>query len=101
MFGLSEDLVASITSIFDKYQGITKAILFCSRAMGNYKNGSDIDILIEGESLQSKDIEKLLLQMDELEMPYYVDLVLAHHVENEALLDHVTRVGKVLYVKQD
>ena len=44
-FGLKEKTITDIQSVFATVPEIEKAIIYGSRAKGNFKNGSDIDIL--------------------------------------------------------
>lgn len=50
-----------------KYSEINKAIIFGSRAIGNYKKGSDIDLAITGDKI-TKDILDLEIDLSEVEL---------------------------------
>ncbi|WP_204226487.1 nucleotidyltransferase domain-containing protein [Clostridium botulinum] len=54
MFGLLERDIKYINEVLDKFEEIEKAIIFGSRAMGNYKKGSDVDIAIIGKNVTNK-----------------------------------------------
>ena len=69
-----------------------RAVLYGSRAMGNYRPGSDIDLTLEGD-LHLQDINRLLLEIDDLLLPYQVDLSAFQDIDNPALVDHIRRVG--------
>ncbi|MCP4168696.1 MAG: nucleotidyltransferase domain-containing protein [Chloroflexi bacterium] len=45
-FGLKEKTIAQIHSVLAHHPQVQKAILYGSRAKGNYKTGSDIDLSI-------------------------------------------------------
>ncbi|MFW5831739.1 MAG: nucleotidyltransferase domain-containing protein [Prolixibacteraceae bacterium] len=47
--GLKDETIQKITSVFEKFPQIEKAILYGSRAKGNFKTGSDIDLTLIGE----------------------------------------------------
>ena len=96
-FGLKETMIQKIHSIFKKYPEVQKIILYGSRAKGNYKNGSDIDLTLIGESLTYKIIGNIENDLDELYLPYTFDISIYHLLENDKLLDHIGRVGKVFY----
>jgi predicted nucleotidyltransferase len=96
-FGLKEITIHKINSIFIKYSAIEKAILYGSRAKGNYKNGSDIDITLIGDSLTYKLISDIENDLDELYLPYTFDLSIYKFLENDKLTNHIDRVGKVFY----
>jgi len=97
-YGLSDYTLATLKGIFSKYQSIKEVILYGSRAMGNYKNGSDIDISLKTDS--SFDFDKLLLisrDFYDSDMPYLVDVSIYDKINSENLLAHIERHGKVLY----
>ena len=59
MFGLKEKHIKDIQSVFIKYPGIEKAIIYCSRAKGNYRPASDIDLALKGEELNLSTLLKM------------------------------------------
>jgi type I restriction enzyme S subunit len=71
--------------------------LFGSRAKGNYKPGSDIDIALWGDELNAKDILSLHVSWNELELPYKLDLLNYTAIKEPALKEHIDRVGIELY----
>jgi predicted nucleotidyltransferase len=96
--GLSEYTINTITAILAKRPAIKEAILFGSRAKGNYREGSDIDLsLITDDSFGYHDLLHLKGDFDDSNLPYYFDVNILKTLKNESLRDHITRVGKVLY----
>lgn len=83
----------SIIQILSEYKNIQQAILFGSRAIGNYKESSDIDIVLMGDGLNIKDLRHIELQMDELLLPWHIDLLLWNQINEPGLKDHIQRVG--------
>ena len=96
-FGLIDSDLVFLSNLFQKYSSIDEVIIFGSRAKGNYKNGSDIDLTLIGESLTYKIIGNIENDLDELYLPYTFDISIYHLLENDKLLDHIGRVGKVFY----
>ena len=96
-FGLSEQTCATIRKILDQHPMIDKAVIYGSRAKGNYKNGSDIDLTLMGNALDYKTLSAVAWALDESLIPYTVDLSLFEKIENPALREHIERVGKVFY----
>ncbi|MCW0484384.1 nucleotidyltransferase domain-containing protein [Gaoshiqia sediminis] len=47
-FGLSETTISLLCSVFENYPEIEEVIIYGSRAKGNYREGSDIDITLKG-----------------------------------------------------
>jgi len=65
-----------------------------SRAKGNFKPGSDIDIALLGEGITPKILQKIAYQLnEETTMPYFFDLVHYESLANEALLAHINEFG--------
>ncbi len=99
MFGLKPKHIDAINQCFAQYPQIEQVIIYGSRAKGNYKIGSDIDLTIEGD-LDYNSLLKLENQLDDLLLPYKIDLSLKHKITNPDLLEHIERVGKVFYEKK-
>ena len=98
-FGLSERTVGEIRTIFSNYQQVDKAIVYGSRAMGNFKVGSDIDIALMGDSLDLSVLQHIAGQFEDSSIPYKVDLLIFNLVDHVELRDHIERVGKALYCR--
>ena len=79
--GLSQADIKLISKSIEQYPQIQQAKLFGSRAKGNYKKGSDIDIAIYlAPILSDREKRTLLLQLHEqleetLPLPYFFDLL--------------------------
>lgn len=100
MFGLLEREIVYINKALEKFEEIEKAIIFGSRAMGNYKKGSDVDIAIIGEKVTNKIIFKLDDYLNEVyPLPYFFDIINYNSLKNEKLIEHIDNEGKVIYVK--
>jgi predicted nucleotidyltransferase len=96
-YGLKDETVEAIHNVFAKYPEVDAAILYGSRAKGNFKPGSDIDLTLKGESLNLKLLNKISLEIDDLLLPYNVDLSIYHQIDNPELIDHIERVGRIFY----
>lgn len=96
-FGLSDTSIKKLLSVLEKKSSIQKAIIYGSRAIGNFREGSDIDMTLFGESLVEKDLFVLLDEIDDLLLPYTLDLSIYHLLKNEDLKEHINRVGKIFY----
>ena len=73
-FGLSNDIITRIHSVFRKYPEIENATLYGSRAKGDYKPYSDIDLTFEGKNLSLNLIHQIAVDLDDLLLPYFFDL---------------------------
>jgi predicted nucleotidyltransferase len=95
-FGLSPQTLASLKAIFSRYSEIEKVVLYGSRAKGNFKVGSDIDLTLMAPGLDLTGLLKIEDDIEELMLPYKVDLSLFHQIENPDLREHIKRVGITL-----
>ena len=97
LYGLPEDAIAKLCGIFSQYPAIQSVLLYGSRAKGNYRPGSDIDLSIQAPTLGLSDLLAIENQIDDLLLPWTVDLSLLHHIDNPELIDHIRRIGTPLY----
>jgi uncharacterized protein len=98
--GLKPDVIENMRAVFALYPQVEQVILYGSRAKGNYKNGSDIDLCLVGPSLTLPVLLNIDNALDDLLLPYKIDLSLLHHLDNAALRAHIERVGVNFYRKQ-
>jgi len=96
-YGLPEETIDKICDVFSRYPHIDKAVLYGSRAKGTFRNGSDIDISLAGEGIDLSLLNDISENIDELLLPYTVDLSSLSLIDNTDLLEHIHRVGIVLY----
>jgi len=96
-FGLKDKTIEDIRSIFTRFPEVETVIIYGSRAKGNYKNGSDIDLTFKGKDLSLKTINAIDHEIDDLLLPYTFDLSIYEHIDNPDLHDHIERAGKVFY----
>lgn len=96
-FGLPQAAILKIQSVFQNFPQIDKVILFGSRALKTYRNGSDIDLCIESRTLSLSDQLVIENQLDDLLLPWKIDLVLKSNIDNPALLAHIEHKGIVFY----
>ncbi len=73
-FGLDQTTIDKINSVFIKYPEIEGVIIYGSRAKGNYREGSDIDITLKGENVTDKSRSTVWLDIDDLNTPYLFDI---------------------------
>ena len=97
-FGITEKSYNYIVSYLKTKPEIEAVILFGSRAKGNYKKGSDIDLAIKGKESSPElaiDIESFI--NEEIPVPYTVDIVDYNSLQKKELKDHIDRVGVLFY----
>ena len=96
-YGLSFQTIQAIQSVLAKFPQVEKAILYGSRAKGNYRTGSDIDLTLSGKDLDTALLLRIETELDDLLLPYTIDLSLFRHIENPDLVAHIDRVGVNFY----
>jgi len=99
-FGLALEMIDKINSVFMKYPEVEEVIIYGSRAKGNYRNGSDIDISLKGKDLNDSIRSKIFLDIDDLDTPYLFDISIFDKLKSPDLEEHINRVGQVFYKKQ-
>ena len=99
-YGLPPSAVQKICAVLSRYPQVEKAILYGSRAKGNYQNGSDIDLMLRGGAdLTLNVIYKILTDLDELLLPYTIDLSIFDDIGDPDVIEHIQRVGVTFYEK--
>jgi predicted nucleotidyltransferase len=98
--GLKPGYMDLISGVFKKYPQIEHVILYGSRAMGNYKPYSDIDISLVGREINLSVQHKIENELDDLLLPYVFDVSVLTHIDNLDLLEHINRVGIQIYSNQ-
>src|SRR5690606_37511198 len=76
---------------------VDKAFIFGSRAKGNYRPDSDIDITIKGSDITLDDILKMQVAFEEKDINFKIDLVHYDTIKEKALIEHIDRVGIEIY----
>ena len=97
LYGLSAATVEKIQSLLARHAIVEKAVLYGSRAKGNYKNGSDIDLTLYGAGLTYEEMTKISGELDDLMLPYEIDLSIFEKLNHQDLREHIERIGKLFY----
>ncbi len=95
-FGLTEKQLLLVSEVIGNFDGIREALVFGSRAMGNHKPGSDVDIAIKGQDIA---MELSSLLNEELPLPHYFDVVHYETLESESLIRHIDDEGIVFFTR--
>jgi len=99
-FGLEQNQIEDIQKIVSSNSRIEQVIIFGSRAKGNYRPGSDIDLAVVGGELKFDDLLVIGIELESLNYPVKFDLVLYHQIKDDEVLDHIRRVGILFYEKR-
>lgn len=98
-FGLSAETLDKLNSVFAQHNAIDSVVIYGSRAKGNYRAGSDIDLTIKGNEIAFAEFMQIENQIDDLMLPYTVDLSQYKLLVNVDLIAHIDRVGVEIYCK--
>ncbi|TDE13812.1 nucleotidyltransferase family protein [Dyadobacter psychrotolerans] len=101
MFGLQETDILAIQHALENYPGVKEAYIFGSRAKGNYRKGSDVDIALKGDNISFSHILTIAGYLNEdTMMPYHFDVLDYDAIQNQQLTEHIDRAGILFYKKQ-
>ena len=92
-FGLSDDVLGKLREIIKKYH--YDFFIFGSRARGDYRNNSDIDIAVMG-NVTEKDQIQIRNEFDALILPYMIDILFVSNLKNVELIKNIEREGVIL-----
>lgn len=97
-YGLPDSTIWKIRAVLDRYPQVEQAILYGSRAKGDYKSGSDIDLTLIGSAdLTPNALYKILDDLDDLLLPYTVDLSIFNTISDGEMVDYIQRTGVTFY----
>ncbi len=95
-FGLSEKTIETICRFFDTENRIEEVKIFGSRARGNFKPSSDIDLTLYGD-IDEKLLRHINSELDELPTPYKFDVVNYQSIDNENLKDIIDKTSQEFF----
>lgn len=96
-FGLEQNIIDKLISVFEQNSKVDKAYIFGSRAKGNYRPDSDIDIAIKGQDITTDDIISMSVAFESKGINYKIDLINYHSIKEPDLKEHIDRVGIEFY----
>lgn len=92
-FGLTERDMKTIRSVFKSFPEVKTVNLFGSRAKGNYRVGSDVDLAIMNRGVDSTTLSRIIGKFEESSLPYNIDLIDFTKLTKQDFIDHINRVG--------
>lgn len=93
MYGLRQEIIEKIKNIATRNS--VKIIIFGSRARGNYKPTSDIDLAVI-ENITEEQKYKIIDEIDQIDSEYKIDLVFAQNIKNNKFFNEIKKEGIVL-----
>lgn len=98
--GLTEKAVAQIHAVLAKHPEVEKATLYGSRAKGNYRPGSDVDLTLLGDGVTQTILGQIQTELEDGLLPYRFDLSVFSQITHADILEHIQRVGVIFYEKK-
>lgn len=98
--GLNEKTIKDIISALARFPEVERAVLFGSRAKGTHRTGSDIDLALTGDALNTRLVGRIEDALDELLLPYQFSLVILSQKTDPDVAAHIDRVGIILFQKE-
>jgi len=99
MYGLTAIEIENIQSIFSTFEEVSEVIIYGPRAKGYYRNNSDIDLTIKGDNLDLSSMYRMEEKLDDLMLPYKLNLSLVDKIENKDLHAHIQKRGLIFHKK--
>lgn len=94
---ISDKLLNDLCNIFNNYTEIDRVILFGSRARGDNKNTSDVDLCIFGMDVTHLVLAKVTMDIYELDTPLSFDILNFNELSKKALIDNILNEGVEIY----
>jgi predicted nucleotidyltransferase len=95
--GLPDEATSQVLERIVRHRAVQRVVLYGSRALGRHQGGSDIDLCLEAPGMGLGELLELGAEIDDLLLPWKVDLQLRHQIDHAPLLDHIGRAGRVLW----
>lgn len=92
-YGLPAGALEQILGLLQSDPAVKAVLLYGSRALGRQRPGSDIDLCLVAPTLGLGELLQLQARLDDLLLPWSIDLQLHHQIDHPALLEHIDRVG--------
>ena len=99
--GLPDAAIAAIRQVLARHPEVEAAILYGSRALGHHRPASDIDLTLIGPAISAATLARIDADLDDLLLPWMIDLSCLASIDHPALLAHIERAGVELYDRLD
>lgn len=96
-FGLKNQEIRALRDVLASVPEVEEAIIYGSRARGTNRISSDIDMTLKDSNLTYLQLALLDAKIDDLYLPYFVDLSLFSMLKDKDLVESIEREGKVQY----
>lgn len=97
MYGLSDRSYKELIEIVASVPQIEEAVIYGSRARGDYWYASDIDLSLKGRELTRRNLRELNDKLYDSHIPYFFDTHIYSEIKNQRFRSNVDRDGQVIY----
>lgn len=98
-YGLDDKYFNALISVFPRHPEVESVILYGSRAKGNYKPFSDIDITLKGKNLTRQLLGRIFTEIDDLLLPYFLDISIYNKLTDKGFIEAIDKTGVEIYRK--
>jgi len=98
LFGLTEREKELICDVLRRHTAVVEAKIFGSRAKGEFRHNSDIDLALCG-NIPSRMLASIAGELEDLPLPYKFDVETYESLAYTPLREHIDRVGKQFYTR--
>ena len=99
--GLPDAALTAIRQVLASHPEVESATLYGSRALGRHRPASDIDLTLIGPTISAASLARIDADLDDLLLPWMIDLSCLASIDHPALLAHIDRAGVELYRRLD
>jgi len=94
-YGINEQSYKKILEVFKTIPQLEQVVLFGSRARGDYKKTSDIDIAVKFKGVDKK--LALIGKLEEIDCILKFDVINIEKKSNKKLIENIEKEGIVIY----
>ena len=98
--GIPDAESTKVLELIQRHPRVRRVVLYGSRALGRHRPGSDLDLCLDAPDMELGELQELGGALDDLLLPWRIDLQLRHLIDHKGLLDHLERVGQVVWTQQ-
>lgn len=96
-YGLDDKYFDKLISVFPKHPEVESVVLYGSRAKGNYKPFSDIDVTLKGATLTRQLLGEIFTEIDDLLLPYFLDISIYDNLTDKDFIKAIDETGVEIY----
>jgi predicted nucleotidyltransferase len=100
-YGIPVNELEKVVGTISRESRVGGIILYGSRAKKTFRLGSDIDLCLEAPGLDSPTLLRIENELDDLLLPWRIEIAIRDRIDDPDLLEHIARVGKTLYRREN